>query len=202
MKILKTLIPRILIPVLGILLLVQIGITVQAKFAKSAAITSTWSWAYRPETLKEMYELSDMIVIGTVTDIKEGPQWVGETTSIEHPTETADSMLISVSVLNPIKGKVNIGDQITIYRLVNIEQNTHEIGETYLLFLRARLESTDSTDGSHFLFAAESNYHIVEDRLIWDWSDLANNKNSFAANELDNVQLDTVLQQVDSLKDE
>ncbi len=201
MKVLKTLMPRILIVVLGVLLLVQIGITVQARFAKPAVITSTWSWAYRPETLKELYELSNMIVIGTVTDTKEGPQWVGETTSAEHPIETVDSTLIGVSVLNPIKGKINIGDQITIYRLVNIEQNTHKIGETYLLFLRTRLESTNSTDGSHFLFAAESNYHIVGDRLIWDWSDLANNKDSFAANELDNAQLDTVLQQIDSLEE-
>lgn len=195
----KTPIRRILIVTLGILLLVQMGVIVRAALVERA-VTTSWSWAYRPETLKEMYELSDMVIVGTVIDVREGPEWEAETTSPDHPTITVNSMLIDVSVVTSLKGEAIDRGQITIYRQVDLEQNSHKIGETYLVFLRTRLESTEATDGSYFVFAAEGNYQVVENKLVWDWADLANSKDTFAANDLDGLQLDIAVQQVESLR--
>lgn len=189
-----------IIVVLSALLLVQIMPVVQDRLAKPTITTMPWSWIYRPQSLQELVELSDLILVGTITDVAAGPQWVGTTTSPEHPTVTADSMLISVAIVNPVKGQINTGDKLTIYRQVNLGENTHTVAETYLFFLRKRLESTDSSDGSHFIFAAEGNYHIVAGQLVWDWARLANDTNSFAAIELDGANLTEILERIESLE--
>jgi hypothetical protein len=198
MKVLKSLNARVVVILLSVLLVTQLVLAAKGLFPEQS-VTRTWSWAYRPQTLRELYDLSDMIIVGTVANVKEGPQWVGKTTAPEHPTVTVDSMLIEMKVTAVVKGRIRVGDTLTIYRLVNVDENTHSVGENYLVFLRPRLESVEPSDGSHFIFAAEGNYHVVEDRLVWDWQHLANDENSFAASELDGARLDRVLEQVESL---
>lgn len=191
--------PKIVIIVLLGVLIMQVGMAVQARITPPP-VTSLMSWAFQPQTLKELYDLSDTIVIAKVTGVAPGPQLVSETTSPDHPTMTRDTMLITVSVMTLVKGAAGTDSEMTIYRQVHVDQNTHKIGETYLLFLRNRVESTSTTDGSYFIVAAEGNYHIVNNQLIWDWKEFANNDESFAAKEVDAQPLDRVLQEIDSLK--
>jgi len=188
----------------GALLIVLIVGIVQAYIAQSAPsiTTSEWQWIFRPKSLDELYDLSDVIVVGTVTGVTEGPQWVGKTTSPDQPTITADSMLIDITIDTPVKGIFNSGDTLTIYRQVNISENTHEIGQTYLMFLQEFVELEGShkpAEGSHGLFAAEGNYSVVDGRLVWKWANLANDSNSFAASELDGAQLSDILQRIEAL---
>lgn len=201
MKTLKTLLlSPIVIVVLVALLLLQIGREVQARMSPADPPAGLMSWAYHPENLKQAYDLSDIVIVAKVISVVAGPQLIGETTSPDHPIMTVDSTYVNVSVTTSLKGKVGSGDEIIVYRQINIAENTgstqHAIGETYLLFLRARI---DASDGSYYILSSEGNYHIVNGQLVWSWSALADRSDSFA-NKLDGVQLDTVSQQINSFK--
>ncbi len=201
MKTLKTLLlsPTVIV-VLGALLLLQIGWAAQARLLPASPPARLMSWAYHPENLQQAYDLSDIVVVAKVISVIPGPQLVGETTSPDHPTMTVDSTYVNVSVITSLKGKVGSDDEIAVYRQINIAENTgptqHTIGETYLLFLRAR---SDASDGSYYILSSEGNYHIVNDQLVWSWSVLADRGDSFAG-KLEGAQLDTVLQQINSFK--
>ena len=200
MKTLRTLLPRIVTVVLVALLLLQIGAAVRARMLPASPPAPQMSWAYHPENLKQAYDLSDIVVVAKVTSVTAGPELVAETTSPDHPTMTLDSTLVNVSVITPLKGKVVSGDEVTVYRQINIGQNTgptqHAVADVFLLFLRA---SSDASDGSYYILSPEGNYRIVNGRLNWSWSVLADRSDSFAS-KLDGAQLDTVLQQIDSLQ--
>lgn len=190
---------RFLIVLLAVLLIVQVGLTLQAK-SKASVIPAELSWPFQPQSLKELYDLSDVIVLVRVNDVLAGPQLIAETTSPDHPTLTIDTMLINVSVVKSVKGEQSVESETTIYRQVNVDENTHQVGELYLLFLRKRVESTSNSDGPYFPFALESSYHVVNDQLVWEWKEPGINKKYFAARELDGKPLNAVLQEIESLK--
>lgn len=199
MKTLKPLILRITITTLLGLLLWQIGVAVQVRLSSANAPTTrtAYSWAYHPEDLKQAYELSDLVIVGEVTSVMAGPTLEAETTSPDHPIVTLDSTLVHLLVTTPLNGKVETGSEITVYRQINIAENSgptqHTVGEKYLLFLGARPE------GDYYILFAEGNYHVAKGRLIWSWATLADRDASFAK-QLEGDSFETVLQQIASLK--
>jgi hypothetical protein len=120
-------------------------------------------WANKPQSIKELKSLSDLIAYGKVVKVEKGTDIVHYIKGEEQPYRIP-TQIITFEITKKLKG-VKVGTQVKVFKTGDssfriADDPAYEVGKEYMLFLQKRPGTDD-----YLVVAPAGRYSVINNKL-------------------------------------